>query len=111
MTTLWPARSSLPTYDDRAFALADAAVWPVQLIASLDEHLDLAAEPSRGLARRDLPLQRQQVVESSQLLLVRHVVVHPGRRERPRARRVHRDVDDVELHLLDQRAGVEIGHF
>ena len=40
---------------------------------------------------------------------MRHVVHHFRSGERAGPRRVHGDVDDVELHLLDQRPRVQVG--
>ena len=39
---------------------------------------------------------------------MRNVVGHARRRERAWTRRVHGDVDDVELHLFYERAGVHV---
>ena len=92
-------------------ALADSTVRTVQLIVALDQHLSVASDPARGLARRDFALQGQQVVQAAQLLLLGHVVDHSRRRECAGARRIHGDVDDVKLHLFNQRAGIEVSSF
>src|SRR5947208_8501485 len=59
-------------------ALPDPPVRTVELVAALDQDLSVAADPPRGLPRRDVALQRQQVVQPTQLLFVRHVVDQPA---------------------------------
>src|SRR5579864_9572289 len=70
--------SSAPQHDG-PLALADPTVWPVQLVAPLDQDLDVASDPALRLARRDAALQGEQVVQAAQLLLARHVILHSRR--------------------------------
>src|SRR5450631_233819 len=90
-----------------ALALPDPTIMPVELVLSLDQDLHVAADPLSGLSRRNASLQEQKVVEPAQLLLVRDVILHPARSERAGSWRVHGQVDDLELDLLEQSAGVQ----
>src|SRR5450759_4507233 len=90
-----------------ALALPDPSVMPVELILSLDQDLHVAADPLSRLPRCNASLQGQEVVQAAQLLLVRDVILHPARSKRAGSRRVHGQVDDLELDLLEQSAGVQ----
>src|SRR5579864_9287770 len=71
-------RDSVRRHDDRPLPLADPPVWPIQLVASFDEHLDVATDPALGLARANPALESEEVIQAPELLVVRHVVFHPG---------------------------------
>src|SRR5712672_2163874 len=57
----------------RPLALPDPTVRSLQLVAALDQDLDVTADPSRRLLCRDRSLQRKQLIEPAQLLVLRDV--------------------------------------
>src|ERR1700694_2172281 len=65
------------TLDDDPLALPAPPVGPAELVRALDQDLDLAPDPARRLASRDLLLDGEQVVDAPLLLLVGNVVRHP----------------------------------
>src|SRR6202035_2937678 len=79
----------------RDLALAGAPEHTAVLGDALDEHLDLRADEGAIALERDLPLQREQVIEPPFLLDERDVVLTP-RRGRARAHAVRLQVDDIE---------------